>query len=246
MEAASVPDFLSKCLRNPLLDKKDMAVFYRGVNKIIKENPHIPSLYYPPNRFYEHEHTIFEEFVSVFPDELLAQKTTVERLFVMQHYRFPTRLLDISRNPLVDLFFACFADKGDEASCAKDGIVYVYALPSQEIKYTGSDTVSILASLCKCKSYFSIEDEPGQLLYLIREEKPGFSEKAYTESGIKEINSVVCLRPRLNNPRIIRQDGYFFLFGIDRIRGKPAKMPPEWIKEPIIIPAQCKKRIQAL
>ena len=119
----------------------------------------------------------------------------------------------------------------------------MYALPSQEIRYTGSDTVSILASLCKCKSDFSTEDEPGQLLYLIREEKPGFSEEAYTERGIEEINSVVCLRPRLNNPRIIRQDGYFFLFGIDRIKDKPAKIPPQWIKEPIIIPAQYKKKI---
>lgn len=136
---------MAKCFGNPLLKRDGLTVFYCGVNKIYPaETRHIPNLYYPPNRFYENEDKIFKEVISLFPEETLAQRSTVEKLFLMQHYRFPTRLLDISKNPLVDLFFACFADKGRESSLKEDGVVYVYAVPTEEIKFSDSDTVSIL------------------------------------------------------------------------------------------------------
>jgi hypothetical protein len=261
MEIKSVSDFMARCFANPLLKKDGVSVFYRGVNKIYPaETRHIPGLYYPPNRFYEHEDEIFRETVSIFPDELLAQKLTVEKLFLMQHYRFPTRLLDISKNPLVDLFFACFADKGKEASFKDDGVVYVYAVPTKEIKFADSDAVSILANLCKRphngfvidKKYnikrdateeerlaFNKEEAIQYLVYDIQEEKPHFHPLVQP----KTIGSVVCLRPRMNNPRIIRQDGYFFLFGVNGDKEHCAKMNADWIKDPIIIPAKYKKPI---
>ncbi|MDR0375597.1 MAG: FRG domain-containing protein [Treponema sp.] len=254
MEIKSISDFMAKCFSNPLLKRNDLTVFYRGVNRIFPvETRHIPNLYYPQNPFYEHEDKIFKEVISLFPEEMLAQRSTVEKLFLMQHYRFPTRLLDISRNPLVDLFFACFADKGQEASFKEDGVVYVYAVPSEEIKFSDSDTVSILANLCKCKKTFSVknclrlgreefnenEEAAWDLLYNIREEKPHFRDHIEPQS----IPAVVCLRPRMNNPRIIRQDGHFFLFGITGDKKDCAKMPREWIKDHIVIPARYKKPI---
>ncbi|MDR2446462.1 MAG: FRG domain-containing protein [Treponema sp.] len=254
MEIKSTSDFMAKCLGNPLLKTDGLTVFYRGVNKIYPaETRHIPSLYYPPNTFYEHEDAIFKEVISIFPDEMLVQRSTVEKLFLMQHYRFPTRLLDISKNPLVDLFFACFADKGDAASLKEDGVVYVYAVPTEEIKFSDSNTVSILANLCKCKKTFSVKnilhldrkkfnaetEAAWELLYVIQEEKPHFRNVI----NPKDIPTVVCLRPRMNNPRIIRQDGCFFLFGVTGEKKDCAKMPPEWIKDHIVIPANSKKRI---
>jgi hypothetical protein len=47
----------------------------------------------------------------------------------------------------------------------------------------------------------------------------------------------------MNNPRIVRQQGYFFLFGIDGKKEKCAKLKNDWIKDPIVIPADCKKPI---
>lgn len=255
MEIKSVSDFIAKCFRNPLLRGKEYAVFYRGVNtEYPRETRHLPGLYYPPNNFYEKEDEIFKEVISVFPDEMLAQKLTVEKLILMEHYGFPTRIMDISKNPITALFFACFADKGQENSAAKDGIVYVYAVPKSEIKFCESDSVSILANLCKRPSPFTIKaymhlsrddfndvEELEYLVYDIQEEKPHFQPLITPQT----INSVICLRPRMNNPRIIRQDGYFFLFGINGEKKKPSEMPREWIKDPIVISANAKKDILA-
>ncbi|MDR1127296.1 MAG: FRG domain-containing protein [Treponema sp.] len=253
MEIKSISDFMKQCFSNLLLKRDDLTVFYRGVNRVYPlETRHIPSLYYPPNPCYEDEDNIFNEVISIFPDEMLAQRLTVEKLFLMQHFRFPTRLLDISKNPLIDLFFACFADKGEGDSLKEDGVVYVYAVPTKEIKFTNSDTVSILANLCKRPYPFSIKDilrlnkdsfnkdwRIQYLVYDIREEKPQFQPVIEP----KDLGRVVCLRPRMNNPRIIRQDGYFFLFGINGEKKHYAKMPLDWIKDKIIIPAKYKRPI---
>jgi len=253
MQITSVSEFLAKCLGNPLVKRAETTVFYRGVNQFFP-NPHIPSLYYPPHEYYKNEDKILREVISIFPEEVLAQRSTVEKLCLMGHYRFPTRIMDISKNALVALFFACFANKGDETSLKKDGVVYVYAVPEEKIKFSDSDTVSVLANLCKRPNSFSIKDIMSQdrkefnthqrvlyLVYDIQEEKPQFTPLINPQ----HINSVVCLRPRMNNPRIIRQDGYFFLFGIEGEKKNCAKMPPEWIRDPITIPAEHKQDILA-
>ena len=246
----SVGEYIEKCFSNPSLKKNDMQIFYRGVGEVFP-NPHIPSIYYN-NGLIENEDIIFKEALSFFPDELLAQKTTVEKLIIMQHYRFPTRIMDISKNPLIALFFACFPDKNPD-SLKKDGKVYIFKVPKKEIKYCDSDAVSVIANLCKRPYDFSIRDiypldrdkfnDEEVIQYLvheIREEKPYFHLLVNKE----HINSVVCLRPRMNNPRIVRQDGYFFLFGIEYEKKNCAKLNLDWIDgREISIPNNAKQKI---
>lgn len=43
------------------------------------------------------------------PDVFKNDMSPLERLALMQHYEIPTRLLDVSENPLVALYFACFS-----------------------------------------------------------------------------------------------------------------------------------------
>jgi hypothetical protein len=251
----SVGDFIEKCFSNPVLKKSEMQVFYRGVNQIYRETPHIPSIYYPGG-FIENEDKIFKEALSFFPEELLAQRTTVEKLIIMQHYRFPTRILDISKNPLIALFFACFPDSKD-ATLKKDGMVYLFKVPKEDIKYCDSDAVSVIANLCKRPKDFYIkninklensdsdedDEDIEEIHYLVHEIK---EEKPYFQILIdkKDINSVVCLRPRMNNPRIVRQDGYFFLFGIDYEKKHCAKLNPDWIDDrKFLIPYDAKQKI---
>jgi hypothetical protein len=250
-QITTVGEYIEKCFSNSALKKFETQVFYRGVNQIYRETPHIPSIYYPDG-FIEKEDTIFKEALSFFPEELLAQKTTVEKLIIMQHYRFPTRILDISKNPLIALFFACFPDVREE-TLKKDGMVYLFKVPKKEIKYCDSDAVSVISNLCKRSIDFSIrdiyhldredfnkEERIEHLVHEIHDEKPYFHLVVQKE----DINSVVCLRPRMNNPRIIRQDGYFFLFGIDYEKKNCAKLIPDWIDDrQFLIPHDAKQNI---
>jgi hypothetical protein len=250
-QITTVGEYIEKCFSNVLSKKNDTQVFYRGVNQIYRETPYIPSIYYNDG-FKEKEDTIFKEAVSFFPEELLAQKTTVEKLIIMQHYRFPTRIMDISKNPLIALFFACFTDVKEE-TIKNDGMVYLFKVPKKEIKYCDSDAVSVIANLCKRPLDFSIrdiysldrdafnkEDRITHLVHEIREEKPYFNFVVEKE----DINSVVCLRPRMNNPRIIRQDGCFFLFGIDYEKKNCAKLKSDWIDDKkFLIPNDAKQNI---
>ena len=54
------------------------------------------------------------------------------------------------------------------------------------------------------------------------------------------------VKPKMDNPRVIKQDGAFFLFGIDGCKNKPAEIDQKYIlskKNKIIIPANSKQRL---
>lgn len=190
-----------------------------------------PSIYRDP-KWIEDEHRIFREIVMKCPNDFSGAKTTFEKLVKMQHYSLPTRLLDLTSNPLVALFFAAnqYPDK--------DGKVLIFKVPMNEIKYYDSDTVSILANLAKRPKDFDIEkirdleensfNQEEHIKYLLHEIK---EEKPYFEPVIdkKDIESVVCVKPKLDNPRIIRQDGAFFIFGINGKKTIPAKIPDDYL-----------------
>lgn len=190
-----------------------------------------PSIYRDP-KWIEDEHRIFREIVMKCPNDFSGAKTTFEKLVKMQHYSLPTRLLDLTSNPLVALFFAAnqYPDK--------DGKVLIFKVPMNKIKYYDSDTVSILANLAKRPKDFDIEkirdleensfNQEEHIKYLLHEIK---EEKPYFEPVIdkKDIESVVCVKPKLDNPRIIRQDGAFFIFGINGKKTIPAKIPDDYL-----------------
>jgi hypothetical protein len=201
-------------------------------------------------KFVDNEDKFFKEVFSMFPEEM-ANKTAIEQLIFMEHYRFPTRLLDITPNPLVALFFACFQDR-DENSINKDAIVSIYSVSEDEVKYCDSDSVVILANIAKMNKNFSIknifhlykkefnnEHPIPDVLTRKRQDIPGF----FPLIDKNTFSKVIPLRAKMNNPRIIRQDGYFFLFGINKDKQKQAEIKSEWILEPIIIPSEAKEKI---
>lgn len=62
---------------------------------------------------------MFNDFLMAAPQLFEKCRTNFERMALMEHYHLPTRLLDVSSNPLIALFFAVKGDQGN-------GEVYVY------------------------------------------------------------------------------------------------------------------------
>ncbi|MCL1665575.1 FRG domain-containing protein [Elizabethkingia ursingii] len=97
----------------------------------------------------EHEEQIYREVISKSPQEFL-NKTTLETLALLQHYEAPTRVLDLTENALVALFFAVNKNDNNE-----NGEVIVFDIPDDFICHYNSDKVTILANISKCEKNFN-------------------------------------------------------------------------------------------
>ena len=91
---------------------------------------------------------------------------------------------------------------------------------------------------------FNRSTEISKLLHDVRKDKPEFRPII----NKKDLERVICVKPKLNNKRIIRQQGCFLLFGINEAKTSQAKLNEDWIKkdqnnEKFIIPASSKKHI---
>lgn len=156
----SVAEFVARLAE---LDREgDTEIFYRGhANRDWKL---IPSILRTPDGP-EKEHLLFRDMVAHEPQSFSECRSALDYLVQMQHYGLPTRLLDVTMNPLVALYFACEGATPHPA----DGAVYHFALSEQKVKHYDSDTVSVLANLAKCAS-----KDSGFLVYPFGDSKGSF------------------------------------------------------------------------
>lgn len=224
---------------------ENSALFYRGHGDY-KYNL-APSIFRNPG-WIINENIMFQELVLRCPEEFSNSKSTFNSLVKMQHYSLPTRLLDITSNPLVALYFACNGSKTEE------GEVIAFSVNKSEIKYYDSDKVSTISNISRMPSDFSINPEQDikafnrkkDILNLVREiqrEKPYFEPKIHPD----DLNTVVCVKPILDNPRIIKQDGAFFIFGMNKEKTAPAEIPEKYLaprnEKRLLISPQSKNKI---
>ncbi len=219
----SVADYLQK-LKTNLRSDNDIVHFYRGHSDLFYDN--LPQIYRPIERgsdtkFVEKESILFKQAVLECSSDFPSTMSTFDMLAKMRHFELPTRLLDISKNPLVGLFFASLSHPD------RDGEVLVYKIPKNEISFFDSDKVYILANIAKQKdTEFFVPDLPcktvaeikafneafpmGYLLHDIRNERMDFLPIIRKN----DMQSVICVMPRKNSERIQAQDGAFFIYGI--------------------------------
>ena len=72
--------------------------------------------------------------------------------------------------------------------------------------------------------FFNKQPEIISLLHDIQTDKPSFRPVI----DYKDLQRVLCVRAKLNNARISRQQGCFLIFGIKDNKTEPATIPDEW------------------
>ncbi|MFZ7214549.1 FRG domain-containing protein [[Pasteurella] aerogenes] len=301
----SISDVVS-ILKNLQQPEQGKTRFFRG--QADKSWDLLPSIYRKDKPdLIKNEDKIIKDALTNCPDDFSPSDTLFEKLVKLQHYGYRTRLLDLTANVLVALYFACWnSDHHD-----KDGELIILDIPDEQIKYDDSDTVAILSALSLRNQSFNLskikieaekiaqtrlenkildethkaikrlqtkqslinqnpefekifnnlnqcladiqseilltfneEKEIIALLHDIRTDKSSF--RPVIE--ISDLSRVLCVRAKMNNARISRQQGCFLIYGIDENKLNPAKMPNDWLRElqqneKFIINAESKKEI---
>lgn len=218
-QTASVGAFVEHVLA---LNHRGREVFYRGHSNRTKYRLE-PSIFRKDEKgnyvYRDAEDQLYRELLVSNSVDFQGDVYTLDRLVRMQHYSLPTRLLDITSNPLIALYFAC------KSHPTQDGEVIVFSMQREQIKYFDSDTASCIANLTRLSKVskdgldFSSLDvrkfnklaPVKQLLHFIKEEKPFFEPRLEP----KHLRSIICVKGKHTNNRIAFQSGAFLLFGHD-------------------------------
>jgi hypothetical protein len=202
---STVEDFLSLIKSFRIAGTKEKLA-YRGSAKI--EYEFEPSLfrkeYGIKNERYYYGHAIQlapEEFTNMSAFDILCK---------MQHYSIPTRLLDLTSNPLIALWFACEKEK------EKDGKVEVV---SGTFYRSDIHEIQIICSIGDFLSrYLDDPKKPSLRLETFRDYLMKKNIWCYSDRFERYLNAVlelkfIGIRPNYSHQRLKAQQGLFMLFG---------------------------------
>lgn len=206
------------------------------------------------NSYNSRESFYFHEIQARAPKEF-ENLSHLDKLVTMQHYETPTRLLDLTSNPLNALYFACERQK----DVSDDGKVMLFPVMPGSISYGDSDKALILSSLAPLSSFekFNILDEINksdrdtysddyESIYLNKLFLEICSEKAAFQRRIKfgDLLTPLFVQPNMINSRITNQQGAFLLCGLTLNEDEAEKKIKDRMSQiHLIIPADKKASI---
>lgn len=188
-------------------------ICYRGVaDQSWKEEPALFR-----NNNLENETRVLNEIIRQFPDDF-THSHTIDVLTQLQHYACPTRMMDVTTNFLVALFFACggweqvLHPQAFEKLKFNDGKITIYSVPNDKIKSVDSETAIVISNIARIEGNVRFKK---YVWKCIKDQNGAWDADNLDliQSNIRDLNNVILVKTKLNNPRVRAQFGEFFLFG---------------------------------
>lgn len=222
IEITSVSSFIDEVnkLKDDLYGSSE-ELFFRGQKTDFWEV--IPSVF--RDNYLSVEHTLMQVPLLKAPYEFISINNDFEIMTKYQHYGMCTRLLDLTTNPLVALYFACeeygdvcykgIEDEEDTKTQEANGVIFFnkkYPVSTNEINIKVISSLSQI-DLSNDNTLEFILRKLTERQAISKELEGRWKSKEHYEEFINIIQNNYIVTPPYNNERLSRQCGMFLLAG---------------------------------